>query len=327
VLDRLSFDPRLRQLLEDRLASLVDGDLDEALGDLLGRAEIDVGAEPHGPQTDDFERVVEKMSPEDLQVLLRGLIENLDLPSALQRDYGEMVGRVLRRTTLKAQSPNIRRAMEDLRRLMSLSGEVSMVVRDARSILGDAAAASCAELVAMSEVATRDLRFARVSADLSMTGETSFYDGLHFRICVGSRPLGHGGVMAGLLEAMGSPEPVPSVGIALDVGAISAEIDPEALPVLRALVVPVAREDLAPALELTRGLRAEGVAVEMDVMERSIKQNINYAVRREIPFLVIIGEEERLRGRVAVKNLATKEQTEVLLDDPAALARVLGAGA
>ncbi|MBZ0252539.1 MAG: hypothetical protein K8I02_04295, partial [Candidatus Methylomirabilis sp.] len=136
--------------------------------------------------------------------------------------------------------------------------------------------------------------------------------------------LGHGGVMAGLLEAMGMGEPTPSASVAFDVARLAELLPGSEAPAPRALVAPVAAADLPAALELSRALRAEGASVEMDVMERTIKQNLAYAVKRGVAYLVIVGEEERLKNRAAVRDLESKSQRDFALDDPAALARFLG---
>lgn len=323
VLDRLNFDPRLRQLVDDRLAAIAKGGPDAALRDLLGRADLE---RPEAPG--DFEQVAQKMSAEELAVLLRGFLESLDLPIAKGRDYADVVGRILRRATLKTQAPTIQRAVEDLRALLGVRGVLGDVVRDVRSIAGDAVAAEMAELATMCEIATRDLRFSGVVADLGLATDAGFYDGLHFRLqAPDGRVLGHGGAMAGLLEATGLAEPTPSVGFAFDVDRIASLLAPAPPAVPRALLVPVAAGDLPAVLELARALRARRVDVELDVMGRSIKQGIHYAVRRAIPFLVIVGERERLAGAASVKNLAAETQADVALDDPDALAALVTEGA
>jgi histidyl-tRNA synthetase len=48
-------------------------------------------------------------------------------------------------------------------------------------------------------------------------------------------------------------------------------------------------------------------------------KQFKYASSRGIPFVAIIGEDERARGEVAVKNLKTGEQRSVKQSDVASL--------
>jgi histidyl-tRNA synthetase len=50
---------------------------------------------------------------------------------------------------------------------------------------------------------------------------------------------------------------------------------------------------------------------EVDLMRRKLKKALAYANTRDIPFVVIVGEEELKREKVLVKDMKTGEQKEV----------------
>ena len=62
-------------------------------------------------------------------------------------------------------------------------------------------------------------------------------------------------------------------------------------------------------------LRFNGLRVEIDHMERSLKAQMKYANKLNAKFAVAIGEEELNSKKVKLKNMATGEEKEVLMDE------------
>jgi histidyl-tRNA synthetase len=69
-------------------------------------------------------------------------------------------------------------------------------------------------------------------------------------------------------------------------------------------------EDLrAEALRLASELRAERLRVEVfPEGGRKLDRALKYAAGRNVPVLAILGEDERARGEVAVRDLQTRQQ-------------------
>jgi len=55
-------------------------------------------------------------------------------------------------------------------------------------------------------------------------------------------------------------------------------------------------------------LRDKGVRSEMYPSSTKIKKQMNYANNRQIPFVVLVGEEEMANGTFQLKNMATGDQ-------------------
>ena len=85
------------------------------------------------------------------------------------------------------------------------------------------------------------------------------------------------------------------------------------------LILPMT-DDLGPAIELATRLREDGVRVQLHCEKKKFKAKITYADKLAIPYVIFMGEDEIANGVVALKELATGEQTNTGFDE--ALARI-----
>lgn len=74
------------------------------------------------------------------------------------------------------------------------------------------------------------------------------------------------------------------------------------------LVLSLDDESLRTAFALATRLRAAGIRTDIYPQAAKFKKQIEYANRREVPFVLIIGETERLSGNYTLKNMRTGEQ-------------------
>lgn len=68
-------------------------------------------------------------------------------------------------------------------------------------------------------------------------------------------------------------------------------------------------------------LRSEGVRSEMYPSAAKLKKQMNYANNKQIPFVVLVGEEEMAQGSFKLKNMLTGEQSTCNKDE---LMRLIG---
>ena len=80
-------------------------------------------------------------------------------------------------------------------------------------------------------------------------------------------------------------------------------------------------EDLRPAIALATRLRDGGVRTQIYTEPKKFKAKLTYASRLQIPYAVLLGEDEIAAGTAAVKDLATGTQTAVKLEEAAAFIR------
>ena len=73
------------------------------------------------------------------------------------------------------------------------------------------------------------------------------------------------------------------------------------------------------AMPIISQLRDNGIATEIYPESAKMKKQMEYANRRGIPYVVIIGSNELERGVATVKNMRSGEQMEVSLNDIASV--------
>jgi histidyl-tRNA synthetase len=67
---------------------------------------------------------------------------------------------------------------------------------------------------------------------------------------------------------------------------------------------------LADSLKLAQELRASGLRVDLYPEADKLGKQFKYASSRAVSFVAIVGEEERARGEVALKDLRSGEQAK-----------------
>lgn len=85
------------------------------------------------------------------------------------------------------------------------------------------------------------------------------------------------------------------------------------------LILPMT-EDLAPAVQLATRLRKEGIRAQLHCEDKKFKQKLSYANKLNIPYVVMLGEDELASGVVTCKDMSSGEQTK--LDTEATIARI-----
>ena len=73
----------------------------------------------------------------------------------------------------------------------------------------------------------------------------------------------------------------------------------------------IAMGDGKESLQLADDLRRAGIRADFDPLVRSMKAQMRYAEKLGARLVVIQGDEERQKGVVIVRNMSTREQTEV----------------
>ena len=116
---------------------------------------------------------------------------------------------------------------------------------------------------------------------------------------------------------------LPGVGISIGLTRLFYVLDEQGLlnPELPsapadALVLPMA--DIAPAITLAEELRSAGLRVQLYGEQKKFKQKMAYANKLEVPFAVLLGEDEIADGMCSVKNMKTGEQVKLTPSDAAA---------
>ncbi len=130
--------------------------------------------------------------------------------------------------------------------------------------------------------------------------------------------VGGGGRYDGLVEEMGG-DPTPGVGfgsgierVLLTMEALGIEIPVTTHPDV--FVATLGDKPREAGVKLLSDLRKAGIAAETDYSGKSLKAQMKAADREQARFVVIIGDDELSRGQIKVRNMATREETDVPID-------------
>lgn len=128
------------------------------------------------------------------------------------------------------------------------------------------------------------------------------------------RALYGGGRYDGLVGLFGA-EPISAVGFAP--GYTMTELFLEAhdlmpkLPSTTEVYVVVLGEALKGAMEFASKLREEGVNVELDITGRKLDKQLKTAIKKDIPFMVFVGEDELKSEIYPFKDTASTEEQKL----------------
>ena len=117
---------------------------------------------------------------------------------------------------------------------------------------------------------------------------------------------------------------LPGVGISIGLTRLFYVLDEQDLlnPALPsapadALVLPMGG-DIAPAIAVAEAIRAEGLRVQLYCEQKKFKQKMAYANKLEVPFAILLGEDEIAEGMCSVKNMVSGEQVKLTPAEAAA---------
>jgi histidyl-tRNA synthetase len=150
-----------------------------------------------------------------------------------------------------------------------------------------------------------------VTFDPSLVRGLEYYTGPVWEIFGGvSASVGSGGRYDNLIRSLGGPD-LPAVGISFGVDRlVSVILEKWNEPPLDVFVIPIGNV-FEEAQLLTNQLREEGLRVDIDLMQRGVGKNLNYANTKQIPVVVFAGEDELKEKSVKIRNMKSGEEKMV----------------
>ena len=118
-----------------------------------------------------------------------------------------------------------------------------------------------------------------------------------------------------------SKSKLPGVGISIGLSRLfwqlreAGLIDGIEASSVQALVALMDEQGMPQSLDIARRLRAGGINTEVQMEPKKIGKQFQYAAKAGIRFVVLAGEDELVRGVVAVKDLLREQQFEVSRDE------------
>ena len=166
----------------------------------------------------------------------------------------------------------------------------------------------------------------QVELDLSLARGLNYYTGAIFEVKALDFAIGSicgGGRYDDLTGIFGLPD-MSGVGISFGADRIydvlkGLDLFPKDSTVSAAvLFTNMGEKEIAYTLPIAAGLRARGISCEVYPDATKLKKQFEYADRKGIPYLAIVGDREVAEGTVTLKNLSTGEQQSVAKDALAA---------
>ena len=156
-----------------------------------------------------------------------------------------------------------------------------------------------------------------IELDLSLARGLNYYTGAIFEVKAKDFQIGSicgGGRYDDLTGIFGLPN-TSGVGISFGADRIY-----DVMLTTKVLLINFGGEEQKTSMQLLKQLRQAGIQSDIYPEAAKMKKQMEYANKRAIPYVVIVGESERLEGVATVKNMAAGEQQKVAFAD---LAKVL----
>ena len=217
------------------------------------------------------------------------------------------------------------RAIEALQPILSLEGANGAKLARLREILADspvglAGVTETETILSYVETLGTELE---IELDLSLARGLNYYTGSIFEVKARDFAIGSicgGGRYDDLTGIFGMPN-TSGVGISFGADRIydvmtGLDLFPDDTKgTTRALMLNFGGEEERVSLRLAKNLREAGIACEVYPESAKMKKQMEYANRRAVPWVVIVGSDELASGRATVKNMATGEQQAVAFDE------------
>jgi histidyl-tRNA synthetase len=83
-------------------------------------------------------------------------------------------------------------------------------------------------------------------------------------------------------------------------------------------VAVIKKEVYSYAVSVAKQLREKGVKVSIDLTERNLRKQMDYANSIGVPFLAVIGEREMKENKITLRDMKTGDEEFISASDAAA---------
>lgn len=162
-----------------------------------------------------------------------------------------------------------------------------------------------------------------IQLDLTLARGLNYYTGAIFEVKALDTPMGSitgGGRYDNLTGIFGMPG-LSGVGFSFGADRIfdvlnTLDLFPkEAVHTTQVLFINFGEKETAYCIPLVAQLRKAGIRTEIYPDSAKMKKQMGYANAKEIPYVVLVGENEMNTGKLTLKNMTTGEQTQVDIDE------------
>lgn len=164
-----------------------------------------------------------------------------------------------------------------------------------------------------------------VRIDLALARGLDYYTGIVMEIKIANGPsIGGGGRYDKLIGLYGGRE-LAATGISFGVDRILDTIEDRLAceTATKIFVIPIGKEMVMQALELTQNIRKLGINAELDLMQRNISKNLEYVNKKGIPYAIILGRRELQGKSFKLRDMKSGEETLMKISELAKLKEII----
>ncbi len=157
--------------------------------------------------------------------------------------------------------------------------------------------------------------------DFTLARGLSYYTGTVFEVALLDSSITSSAAGGGRYDEMigkfaGKGEEIPAVGIAFGleviIEALKQKNTATAKNVTRVFVIPI--KETASAIKITQQLRAAGLNAGVDLLERGISKNLDYASKEAIPYVVFVGKKELDEGKIKLRDMQSGKEELITVE-------------
>ncbi len=216
--------------------------------------------------------------------------------------------------------------IERLQPLFTLSGDFGSQIKELKAILNasEDGKKGIEELEFIDNaISELGLQTARLQLDVTLARGLNYYTGAIFEVAapegVNMGSIGGGGRYDDLTGIFGMKD-MSGVGISFGLDRIYLVLEElDLFPVtvnknIDVLFINFGDKEALYSLKAIKILRDKGFNTELYPDAAKMKKQMNHANKRNIPFVVLVGEQEMSKDAFTLKNMISGEQSEVTLD-------------
>jgi histidyl-tRNA synthetase len=214
--------------------------------------------------------------------------------------------------------------LNNLFHLLTISGSSDQKLRALTDAFGDSPAGQKGvdDLGAVFQLLNQYHETAEhVELDIALARGLSYYTGCIFEVKINSVSIGSvsgGGRYDNLTQAFGSKEQLSGVGISFGIDRIYDAMEElnvfprQTQESTKVLICHFDETCRTFGLSILTNLRKAGIAAEIYPDISKLKKQLDYANKKMIGNVVVIGEEEMKNGELTIKNMETGDQHKVM---------------
>ena len=296
LLDPVGLSERARAFVVQSVPRLSESD--SAISQLLDESRR-LHIVGQGAEDDYLGQAVQGLNDDEARSVLLGVLRSNPLDQLGQRTPEEVVERLLRKIRRPDAEAGLRLALQSAYDLAQVRGDAKTALAGASAVL-QKAGADTSQLGRLGTVISMLpdglVDSGQITLDFGLVRGLAYYNGIIFEISHSGwpTPLGGGGRYDGLSRDLGGDGPLPALGFAYNLDALSElttvgshGAQPEAEGTL---VLPATDESRPYALTLAQELRNRGETVEIEVCGRDTSHALAYAGNRGLKRVIAVNQ-------------------------------------